>query len=316
MQGDPVYTPIRVTTLRGDNPTAFDIYVKVGDRYVLYLRQGSTFEGSRLERLKSKRLRHMFVREEDDIAYRQYLEQSIDQAYSKKGGKDLAVRAEIIQGFQQAAAEEMMENLENEDIYNHTRSSLQRFVGFINEEKNAIHALLSIRNIDKSISHHGVNVATLFTALAIHEGIRDDNLVELTAFGALVHDVEHFLGGYEVPTKLSTLSPDQFSVYRQHPIDGGRRLQKIRHIDQVVFKTISQHEEHCDGTGFPKGIHEKQMDPLVPLVGVANAYDRLTALEEVEPKAALKRLLIEKLGAFPLKHLQGLQAVLKNQNLV
>jgi HD-GYP domain-containing protein (c-di-GMP phosphodiesterase class II) len=88
-------------------------------------------------------------------------------------------------------------------------------------------------------------------------------------------------------------------------------LQGAKFLDQLVLSIITQHEEHADGTGFPKGLHEKDMDPLVVIVAMANAYDRLICFAGRSPKDALKNLLIDKLGAFPLPVLQNLQAILK-----
>ncbi|MGZ3722165.1 MAG: HD-GYP domain-containing protein, partial [Bdellovibrionales bacterium] len=106
------YTPIRVASLRGDLKIPFDAYIFVAGKHILYCRKGSSFEGKRLERLKAKKLKKLFVKPEDEIPYRQYLEQSIDTAYNAKG--PIEMRAEVIQGFQQSAAEEFMEDPLNE----------------------------------------------------------------------------------------------------------------------------------------------------------------------------------------------------------
>src|ERR1700682_5240686 len=96
---DKEFTAIRVATLRGDIQIPFDVYVPVAVKYILYCRAGSSFEGKRLDRLKAKKLKKMYLRPEDQIPYSQYLEQSIDQAYSKSD-KAIELGAEVIQGVQ------------------------------------------------------------------------------------------------------------------------------------------------------------------------------------------------------------------------
>ena len=56
------FVPIRVSTLRGDLKINFDAYVKVNEKHILYLRKGDSFEGSRLKRLKDKKVRKMWRR--------------------------------------------------------------------------------------------------------------------------------------------------------------------------------------------------------------------------------------------------------------
>ena len=87
---DEKFTPIRVASLRGDIKTPFDVYIHVAGKYILYLRKGSSFEGTRLERLKAKKLKKMYISPDDEIPYKQYLEESIDKAYSS--GQPLEIR--------------------------------------------------------------------------------------------------------------------------------------------------------------------------------------------------------------------------------
>jgi HD-GYP domain-containing protein (c-di-GMP phosphodiesterase class II) len=68
-----------------------------------------------------------------------------------------------------------------------------------------------------------------------------------------------------------------------------------------------------DGSGFPKKLTGDDVDPMVLVVGAANAYDRFTTFQGLNPKGALKALLIDKVGAYPLKDLQTLQNILKSQ---
>lgn len=309
------YIPIRTSTLRGDLQIPFDVYVKVAGKYIHYCRSGTSFEGARLDRLKSKKISRMFIKPDDQPAYQAYLNASIDAAYANNPAKPLAIRAEVIQGFQQAAAEECMENPHDEDAYRHVRSSVARFVEFIGHEPLAAGALLNIENSDRSISHHSVNVATLATAMAMRVNPKEGKLA-LLSLGCLLHDIEHFHAGPEMVKPRGSFTPAELEKYRAHPLEGLRRFQGATFVDQLVMNVITQHEEHMDGSGFPKKLKEDEMDPLVVIAATANAYDRLVSFEGLSPKDALKTLLINKMGLFPLSLLQTLQDILKVQKLI
>lgn len=301
------YTPIRISTLRGDLETPFDVFVKIADKFILYCRTGTTFEGARLERLKSKKLKAMYVRKVDEIPYRQYLEANIDSAF--KGGKNIRTRVDVIQGFEQAAAEQFLDDPTNAFAFEHMQSAVERFHRFLESEPEGLSALLNITNTDRSITHHGVSVTALSTKIALASQIRNEKLITVMGAGALIHDLEHYYGGSDPMEKTSP-------QYSSHPLAGASRLQNSKFIDQTIFNIISQHEEHADGTGFPRRLKEKDMDPLVIIVALANAYERLISFEGLDPKAALKKLLIQEVGSFPLPMLQTLQAVLKNNKVV
>jgi HD-GYP domain-containing protein (c-di-GMP phosphodiesterase class II) len=308
------FTPIRVASLRGDIKTPFDVYIHVAGKYILYLRKGSSFEGVRLNRLKAKKLKKLYVRPEDEIPYRQYLEESIDKAY--KAGPPLEVRAEVIQGFQQAAAEDFMEDPLNEFSYTHVRSSVQRFTEFLQREPDGVRAILTLQNIDHSITHHGVSVAALSIAMTLENELRTGHPLHLMALGCLLHDMEHYFSEFQLEKSLDQLTPKEKETYRLHPTQGAHRLQGAKFLDQLVLNIITQHEEHIDGSGFPKGLFERDMDPLVTISATANAYDRLVCFGGLAPREALKSLLIDKMGAFPLPMLQNLQAILKRHAIV
>ena len=306
------YQPIRVSTLRGDLKIPFDVYLRIAGKFIHYCRAGDSFEGKRLEKLREKKLKTLFIRPEDEIPYAQYLEQSVESAYDPHSGKTLEVRAEVIQGFQEAATEEFMENPDNESAYNHAHSSTQRFLEFLNRQPFAAAPILNIRNHDCGVAHHGVNVATLTLLMAANSGHKDSSKLHLLGLGCLLHDIDHFGSGQDLSRPLESLNAAELAHYKDHPRRGGQKLQGTRFVDQIVMNVITQHGEHIDGTGFPKGLFEKDIEPVVLLAAAADAYDRLVSFGRKEPKEAMKTLMIDKLGALPLGHFKSLAAVLKN----
>lgn len=313
---DSEFQSIRVNTLRGDIKIPFDVYVRIAGKYIHYCRAGESFEGKRLERLRAKRLKKMYIKPDDTIPYDQYLEQSIDAAYDTKSTKTLEVRAEVIQGFQQAATEEYMENPTSETAYNHVSSSVQRFVEFLEKKPLAALPILKMENIDASITHHSVNVATLTMLMAANSKFKDSSKLHLLGLGCMLHDIDHFTSGVDITRPLSSLSKEELAFYREHPTRGANRMQGVTFIDQIVTNVITQHEECFDGTGYPKGLIDKQIEPVVLLAATANAYDRLVGFQKMAPKEASKTLMIEKLGQLPLEYLQNLNGLLKTLNLI
>jgi HD-GYP domain-containing protein (c-di-GMP phosphodiesterase class II) len=175
---------------------------------------------------------------------------------------------------------------------------------------------LKLKNTDHSITHHSVNVATLSAGMVLKSHMREGTPLHLLGLGCLLHDIEHFYSGFDVTRPLASLNQEEMAEYKEHTLRGAHRFETATFVDQLVLNIVAQHEEHIDGSGFPKGLTESEMDPLVLIAATANAYDRLTSFENMEPKEALKTLLIDKMGLFPLPYLQGLQDILKDQQLI
>lgn len=312
------FHPIRVSTLRGDQKIKFNAYLRINGKHLLYCRSGDSFEGPRLKRLKEKKLKKMYIVPDDESHYQNYIRKNLEEAYDNSQNKDILTRSEIIQGHQESIAEDIMENPQIEEYYNLAKDSSGKFRNFLLSNKDAVKAVLSVANSENSLAHHGVNVSTLAIGIAEKIGYvkEDHSLVDLMALGCLIHDIEHQYTGLNIAQKLETMDANELKLYSTHPLDGARRVQRLKHFDQIVINIIMQHEELIDGSGFPNGLSEKDVDPMVVIASTANAYDRLISLEKLSHKEALQALLVEKIGLHPLKQMKALQEILKEQKLI
>jgi HD-GYP domain-containing protein (c-di-GMP phosphodiesterase class II) len=307
------YVSIRVSTLRGDQKIDFNAYIKINDKMVLYLRRGDSFEGERLKRLKDKKLKKMFILNEEEGKYLGYMQKNIEMAYDDKSGKDINTRAEIIQGQQQSNTEEVFEDPGNIESYNNTKDAAGKYVQFLLSNSKAVSAVMNINNDDCNIAHHGVTVSTLSVALAQRLNVTDPKKIQLLGLGALLHDFGHYEAGVALNRPLSTFSKEELVIYNNHPNLGVQKVQDKKHFDQMVLNIIAQHEECSDGSGYPKGLRENQMDPLIMIVASANALDRMISFEKIPRADAVKKMMIDQIGKHPLNHIQLLGEILKNK---
>jgi putative nucleotidyltransferase with HDIG domain len=305
------YVSIRVSTLRGDQKIEFNAYLKINDKMILYVRRGDSFDQERLQRFKDKKVRKLFILNDEENKYREYLQKNIEMAYDDHSGKDIVTRAQIIQGQLQSNVEEVFEDSTNVESYNIAKDDAARFVHFVISNSKAAGALLNIANDDANIAHHGVTVSTLAVALAQKLNITDPKKLQMLAMGALLHDFGHIEMPLQLARPLADFTQEEIALYRRHAQNGADQVQDKKHFDQNVVNIIAQHEECTDGSGFPKGARESEIDPLAIIVGTANALDRLMTFEQVPRATAVKKLMIEQVGKHPLNQIQFLGEILK-----
>lgn len=306
------HTSIRVSTLRGDQKISFNVFVKINEKFILYLREGDSFEGDRLKRLKEKKLKKMFIVEEHEDLYRQYLQQNIEAAYDPNSNKSIETRAEIVQGAQQANAEEVMDDPGNQASYEQAKQGMEKFFDFLEREKEAAQQILKLENLDQNIAHHGVMVATLAQALVKKVGLADAGSIQLMGLAALLHDLEHFHSNIKIAQPLNQMTADELKIYKDHPRLGAERAQDKKHFDPLVTKIIMQHEETSDGKGYPNRLVENQIDPYALVVGCANYADRLISFEGIARTEVAKQVVVSGVGRYPLNYLQSLSQILKS----
>lgn len=303
------YVPIRVSTLRGDEKILFDLYVALGERFVHYAREGSSFEGERLSRLKKKRVKKMFILDAHENSYQEYIQKNLNLAFDGSKEKPVETRAEIAQGICESTVEEVLDHPENEVAYNSARDIASKYVKLLIEENSAITKVLSIENTEKSLAHHGVTVATLAIGLAQKLGITDQGVLQHLTMGSYLHDLGHSEADTGFGKDLNTMAPDQKQLYLAHPRIGAELAQGKKHFHQEVIDIIMQHEEREDGSGFPLGLGSNKINKLAKIVGVCNTWDHLVTFEGFPVAEAAKKMTLEYLGKYPLDHIQALQAI-------
>lgn len=309
------YISFRVATLRGDQKITFNAYIKINDKMVLYLKKGDSFEGTRLKKLKDKKLRKMFIVTDEEANYIEYLDNNINIAYDNKSNVNIQTRAEIIQGDQQSKIEEVFEDIDNVESYNLAKEAAGKYVDFILSNDQALSSIMNINHIensiDQKISHHSIAVATLSIALASKLGITEAKKTQLLTMGALLHDFGHYESTIDYTKPVSKMRPLEQSFYSEHPAIGAKKVRSKEHFDESVINIIEQHEELIDGTG-PGKLLENQTDPLALIVSSCNAVDRLMTYQNVSRSEVVLVSQMEAPGAHPAIHYKFLEEILKN----
>ena len=299
------FFPIRPATLRGDQKIQFDLYIPVGERHIVYLRKGDAFDGPRLQRLKEKNLKKLFIRAEDEPAYLAYVTGNVSAAYDPTSNLPMETRAEIIQGTQQASSEAVMESPEDKKSYETARSGAGQYVDFLFKEDKAVRAMLSAGGTDQDLAQHGVAVSTLSVAIARRLGLKFSQC-QLLALGALLHDFGHIDAQYPLFAPITSLDEKTRLAYKRHPADGLEVVQYHQHFDQDVVAIIAEHEELADGNGYPNRFGESQLNPLSMIVSTANAFDCLMRRDKLNREDALKKFVKDHASAHPQEHIKAL----------
>jgi HD-GYP domain-containing protein (c-di-GMP phosphodiesterase class II) len=209
-----------------------------------------------------------------------------------------------------------MEHPDSKAFYDLALKGTMHFSEFLKQEEEALKNIISIPNEDFSPAHHGVTVSALAIGVARRKGIADEATLSLIGLGSLVHDIEHQHTPVPLEKPKDQLTLEEQATYVLHPGNGAERVKGLDFYDPLIMKIIKEHEEYIDGTGYPSGLLEKDMDPIAMIAATANGYDKLVSFYGMDPKAALKTLLIDKLGLYSLENLQHLQAVLKQHKVV
>ncbi|MDQ3854823.1 MAG: HD domain-containing protein [Chloroflexota bacterium] len=128
---------------------------------------------------------------------------------------------------------------------------------------------------DPATEQHSERVAQ-YTALICDQLGLPADFTEITVSAARVHD----LGKVAVPDSIlfkpGRPSPEEWSVIRQHPVQGADLLSSIPTY-KMGAGVIRHHHERWDGKGYPDGLRGEEIPLGARIVAVADAYDVMTS---------------------------------------
>ena len=107
------FIPIRTKTIRGNKPLFFNLYLNIREREVLYIKKNDPIEEERLQRLKNKKIKKVFIEADAEENYLKYLEANLNRIEDKS--IPLAERSSIIEGQAMCAVEDVFENPEKRE---------------------------------------------------------------------------------------------------------------------------------------------------------------------------------------------------------
>jgi len=137
----------------------------------------------------------------------------------------------------------------------------------------ALTAALETRDLE---THgHSERVVSYSMRLGREYGL-DSQKMKSLEFGSLLHDI----GKIGVPDlilrKPAKLTPEEWVLMREHPLHGQQILRGIKFLEGAA-QVVAQHHEKWDGSGYPLGLREEEIDICARIFSVADAFDAITS---------------------------------------
>jgi HD-GYP domain-containing protein (c-di-GMP phosphodiesterase class II) len=133
---------------------------------------------------------------------------------------------------------------------------------------------LAVDAKDKYSRGHLDRVAEYATMTGKRLGL-DEHDLKILRDGARLHDLGKIGIPDEILSKEQRLTDDEWVIMRRHPEIGESIIKPVRSLAGVC-DLIRHHHERIDGTGYPDGLKEEEISPLVRILSVADMYDALT----------------------------------------
>lgn len=128
---------------------------------------------------------------------------------------------------------------------------------------------------DEYARRHSHRVAEYAALIAGELGWSSEEIMNLK-YAAHLHDI----GKIGIPDMLlnkpARLTPEEYSVIKEHTVIGAEILKNISLIPHVA-EVARSHHEHYDGTGYPDGLAGEDIPLSARIVAIADSYDAMNS---------------------------------------
>ena len=128
---------------------------------------------------------------------------------------------------------------------------------------------------DPYTRNHSHNVATYARLIGAELGMDDEQLERLIQ-GCELHDIGKIAVPDRILLKPGPLTKAEYEIVKQHPIWGGRILEPLTFLKDVV-EMVRQEHERWDGRGYPAGLKGEEIRLEARIIAIGDAWDAMTS---------------------------------------
>jgi putative nucleotidyltransferase with HDIG domain len=140
----------------------------------------------------------------------------------------------------------------------------------------ALISLARLKDADDYTYMHSVAVCALMVALSRQLGFGETE-TRAAGMAGLLHDLGKALTPSEILNKPGKLTDAEFTIMKQHPVEGHRLLAEAKAVGDITLDVCLHHHEKMDGSGYPDRQPGDKITLFARMGAVCDVYDAITS---------------------------------------
>jgi len=318
------FIPINLEAIRPNCPFTFDLYIKVNEKYLHYIRKGDAMEEDQADKfnkilkLKEKDVERLFMPVEDEEIFEEFIDDEIEEAIESEE-LEPDDKFKIIEEIALNAVEVAFSDPNAKIAFQLVEKAAKGLRKVVQANPKVLKDLFKKRGrkTDK-IEDHCKNVASLSVRLGFLSGLRGKELDDLGAAG-LVHNIGlKSLKQDEIDILFTRpydrMKPDDKRIYHGHVEDGVKLLEGKKFSTPEILLLVERHGEKLDGSGFPKKLTKLTLQEQV--LSLCNAFDKMASVQAMGAIEALKNIRTKEVGKYDLKLINRFKTMLEDEGIL
>ncbi len=289
------FLPVRSTTLVVNKEVPFSVHQKRDDIYEEFFEKNILITEEVKKSLKEKKIRKLFIKEMDETLYQDYLDSILEKVLTQTEG-NAEDKASALADHALFKLKKVYKNLDKEGMKEISKvtENISKFLESTGEE--GLDGLLKV-SMGDNVQKHALNVSALSTKMVETIFLMAKDKEKKKLIQGLVGQIDNKKETFEIISIASLLHDIgkeglEGKGLENHPEEGAKKITDISEssIHKKVAEIIVQHEEFCDGSGYPNKIKKAQMSIFSQIVSLINFFDGLVSEEGKSMEKALEKV--------------------------
>lgn len=145
---------------------------------------------------------------------------------------------------------------------------------YFNDNFKIIGCVNLFKYAESYIYTHSINVALL--SMLIGKWMKyGDQMIESLLIAGLLHDIGKMKIDPAILNKPGKLTDSEFEEIKQHPRYSYELLQGYNELSLDIKVGVLMHHEKIDGSGYPYGVYNENINDIAKVLAVADVYDAM-----------------------------------------
>jgi putative nucleotidyltransferase with HDIG domain len=179
------------------------------------------------------------------------------------------VRSRIMDGVRTLYTEDDVENCEKTAY-----AISEELLGAMDINEAVAINVAEFKICDEYTYRHCVEVAAISMVIAKHMRYSRNEIRDIGVAG-LLHDIGKMRIPPEIINKPGRLTAEEMEIVKKHSLYSYEMIQDKTDLTENIKLGVLQHHEKTDGSGYPYGLKEDQINPYAEILAVADIYDAL-----------------------------------------
>ncbi|MCB9061339.1 MAG: response regulator [Halobacteriovoraceae bacterium] len=293
------WSEVSVDTVLKSNNVPCDVYIRINSEKFIKIIDANTMYASEIVlKYKNKGARTLFIKRENLLDFVDNISRDVLKILEVREGLDDTQNVQNANLGLSTLKENLLSCGLSKSSIDLAQECIDISLELVKKNENILNKVAKILDKEDYLSNHVHLINFVTTGIIEKLDWTTESTATKLILASILHDITlDTMDAAKVQNfsekGFKFLNDSEQTSIKRHPIDAANIVKNFESFPPGIDSIIMQHHERPDGTGFPKGLNSKQIQPLACVFIVAEEFVNRAYRSKFEDKELLKKIIVD-----------------------